>query len=180
MKSQRNALLIATTLVFYWLLYFFTALLVKIEQLNLRIERLKSCDSWFTLNFRVSFPSLLQFRFANFLFRKMKSYVLWMWLKIVNAYSSFDLAANFTWMWFGDPINFVFKDKLIDLGDRTTREGDTEQGVSTNDYGRRWRWVGANWNWKRKLGGGDNNFHIWWRKSKVEGSTMIIGWYKEG
>ncbi|KAH9794591.1 BED-type domain-containing protein [Citrus sinensis] len=42
MKSQRNALLIASALVFYWLLYSVTHLVVKIEQLNQRIERLKN------------------------------------------------------------------------------------------------------------------------------------------
>ncbi|CAN1244431.1 hypothetical protein LINPERPRIM_LOCUS6077 [Linum perenne] len=42
MKSQRNALLIAAALVFYWLLYSVTNMVVKIEQLNVRIERLKS------------------------------------------------------------------------------------------------------------------------------------------
>ena len=44
MKSQRNALLIASALVFYWLLYSVTHLLVKVEQLNQRIERLKNRD----------------------------------------------------------------------------------------------------------------------------------------
>ncbi|CAL1383656.1 unnamed protein product [Linum trigynum] len=42
MKSQRNALLIAAALIFYWLLYSATNLVVKIEQLNQRVERLKS------------------------------------------------------------------------------------------------------------------------------------------
>ncbi|CAL1392582.1 unnamed protein product [Linum trigynum] len=42
MKSQRNALLIAAALIFYWLLYSVTNLVVKIEQLNQRVERLKS------------------------------------------------------------------------------------------------------------------------------------------
>ncbi|KAL9229300.1 hypothetical protein vseg_004783 [Gypsophila vaccaria] len=42
MKSQRNALLIASALMFYWVLYSVTALVVKLEQLNLRVERLKS------------------------------------------------------------------------------------------------------------------------------------------
>ncbi|KAL6996108.1 hypothetical protein U1Q18_006247 [Sarracenia purpurea var. burkii] len=36
MKSQRNALLIAATLFFYWLLYSVTHLLVRLEQLNQR------------------------------------------------------------------------------------------------------------------------------------------------
>ena len=44
MKSQRNALLIAAALVFYWLLYTVTNLVVRIEQLNQRVERLKSRD----------------------------------------------------------------------------------------------------------------------------------------
>ncbi|XP_028785371.1 uncharacterized protein LOC114741285 [Neltuma alba] len=43
-KSQRNALLIAAALVFYWLLYSVTNLVVKIEQLNQRAERLKNRD----------------------------------------------------------------------------------------------------------------------------------------
>ncbi|KAL8150754.1 hypothetical protein V2J09_020562 [Rumex salicifolius] len=42
MKSQRNALLIAAALVFYWILYSVTALLVKMDELNQRIERMKS------------------------------------------------------------------------------------------------------------------------------------------
>lgn len=44
MKSQRNALLIAAALVFYWLLYSVTHLVVKVEQLNQRVERLKNRD----------------------------------------------------------------------------------------------------------------------------------------
>ncbi|KAA8529013.1 hypothetical protein F0562_033499 [Nyssa sinensis] len=44
MKSQRNALLIAAALMFYWLLYSVTHLVVRIEQLNQRIEKLKSQD----------------------------------------------------------------------------------------------------------------------------------------
>lgn len=42
MKSQRNALLIATALVFYWILYSVTKLVVRVEQLNQRIEKLKN------------------------------------------------------------------------------------------------------------------------------------------
>ncbi|CAN0870271.1 hypothetical protein LINGRAHAP2_LOCUS9480 [Linum grandiflorum] len=42
MKSQRNALLIAAALIFYWLLYSVTNLVVKIQMLNQRIERLKN------------------------------------------------------------------------------------------------------------------------------------------
>ncbi|KAK7320067.1 hypothetical protein RJT34_04797 [Clitoria ternatea] len=44
MKSQRNALLIAAALLFYWLLYSVTNLIVRIEQLNQRLERLKNRD----------------------------------------------------------------------------------------------------------------------------------------
>ncbi|CAI9763483.1 unnamed protein product [Fraxinus pennsylvanica] len=44
MKSQRNALLIASALLFYWLLYSVTGLVVKIEQLNKRVEKLKAQD----------------------------------------------------------------------------------------------------------------------------------------
>ncbi|XP_057528719.1 uncharacterized protein LOC130807507 [Amaranthus tricolor] len=44
MKSQRNALLIAAALLFYWILYSVTSLVVKIEQLNQRVERLKRTD----------------------------------------------------------------------------------------------------------------------------------------
>ncbi|KAL6187026.1 hypothetical protein ACLB2K_043142 [Fragaria x ananassa] len=44
MKSQRNALLIAAALIFYWLLYTVTHLVVRIEQLNQRVERLKNKD----------------------------------------------------------------------------------------------------------------------------------------
>ncbi|XP_068660345.1 uncharacterized protein [Aristolochia californica] len=42
MKSQRNALLIAAALVFYWLLFAVTNLVVRIEHLNQRIEKLKN------------------------------------------------------------------------------------------------------------------------------------------
>lgn len=42
MKSQRNALLIAAALIFYWLLYSVTSLVVRIEQLNKRVEKLKN------------------------------------------------------------------------------------------------------------------------------------------
>ena len=41
MKSQRNALLIAAAVVFYWLLYSVTGLVVKVEQLKTRLDRLK-------------------------------------------------------------------------------------------------------------------------------------------
>ncbi|KAK8522662.1 hypothetical protein V6N13_115621 [Hibiscus sabdariffa] len=44
MKSQRNALLIAAALILYWLLYSVTSLVVKIDQLNQRLERLKNSD----------------------------------------------------------------------------------------------------------------------------------------
>lgn len=44
MKSQRNALLIACALVFYWLLYSVTGLVVKVEQLNKRVEKMKASD----------------------------------------------------------------------------------------------------------------------------------------
>ncbi|XP_057485014.1 uncharacterized protein LOC130771427 [Actinidia eriantha] len=43
-KSQRNALLISAALLFYWLLYSVTHLVVRVEQLNQRIERLKRED----------------------------------------------------------------------------------------------------------------------------------------
>ncbi|KNA04682.1 hypothetical protein SOVF_197160 [Spinacia oleracea] len=42
MKSQRNALLIAAALIFYWILYSVTALVVKVEHLNQRVERMKT------------------------------------------------------------------------------------------------------------------------------------------
>ncbi|KAK2982283.1 hypothetical protein RJ640_028665 [Escallonia rubra] len=41
MKIQRNALLIAATLLFYWLLYSVTHLVVQMEQLNQRVEKMK-------------------------------------------------------------------------------------------------------------------------------------------
>ncbi|XP_043695765.1 uncharacterized protein LOC122646295 [Telopea speciosissima] len=44
MKSQRNALLIAAALVFYWLLFSVTQLVVRLEQLNQRVEKLKNQD----------------------------------------------------------------------------------------------------------------------------------------
>ncbi|KAF6150846.1 hypothetical protein GIB67_020929 [Kingdonia uniflora] len=42
MKSQRNALLIAAALVFYWLLFSVTHLVVKLEQVEQRVEKLKN------------------------------------------------------------------------------------------------------------------------------------------
>ncbi|KAL1806938.1 hypothetical protein DCAR_0832800 [Daucus carota subsp. sativus] len=42
MKSQRNALLIASALLFYWLLFSVTRLVVKVEELNARVEKLKN------------------------------------------------------------------------------------------------------------------------------------------
>ncbi|KAI3920807.1 hypothetical protein MKW98_005633 [Papaver atlanticum] len=44
MKSQRNALLIAAALVFYWLLYSVTNLVVRLEQMSQRVEKLKNQD----------------------------------------------------------------------------------------------------------------------------------------
>uniref|UniRef100_A0A5B6ZM93 Endoplasmic reticulum transmembrane protein n=1 Tax=Davidia involucrata TaxID=16924 RepID=A0A5B6ZM93_DAVIN len=44
MKSQRNALLIAAALVFYWLLYSVTGLVVRVDQLNKRLEKLRTQD----------------------------------------------------------------------------------------------------------------------------------------
>lgn len=41
LKSQRNALLIVSALVFYWILYNVLNLVVRIEKLNQRIERLR-------------------------------------------------------------------------------------------------------------------------------------------
>ncbi|KAG5608407.1 hypothetical protein H5410_019688 [Solanum commersonii] len=40
-KSQRNALLIASALMFYWLLYSVTRLVTRVELLNQRVEKLK-------------------------------------------------------------------------------------------------------------------------------------------
>ncbi|KAL1820436.1 hypothetical protein DCAR_0416772 [Daucus carota subsp. sativus] len=42
MKSQRNALLIAAAVVFYWLLYSVTSLVVKIDLLEKRVQKLKN------------------------------------------------------------------------------------------------------------------------------------------
>ncbi|GKB85978.1 Erwinia induced protein 2 [Tanacetum coccineum] len=44
MKSQRNMLLIVSALVFYWLLYSVTNLVVKVDALSTRIEKLKNQD----------------------------------------------------------------------------------------------------------------------------------------
>ncbi|XVF30453.1 hypothetical protein REPUB_Repub16aG0059000 [Reevesia pubescens] len=44
MKSQCNALLIAAALIFYWILYSVTNLVVKLEQFNECVERLKNRD----------------------------------------------------------------------------------------------------------------------------------------
>ncbi|PWA88828.1 B-cell receptor-associated protein 29/31 [Artemisia annua] len=42
MKSQRNLLLVVSALVFYWLLFTVTRMILKIEMLNARIEKLKN------------------------------------------------------------------------------------------------------------------------------------------
>ncbi|MFS8029070.1 putative B-cell receptor-associated protein [Helianthus anomalus] len=44
MKSQRNMLLIITALVFYWMLFSVTRMVITIDQLNARIEKLKNRD----------------------------------------------------------------------------------------------------------------------------------------
>ncbi|KAJ6807618.1 uncharacterized protein M6B38_169270 [Iris pallida] len=44
MKSQRNAVLIAAALFLYWLLFAVSGLLVRLEQLNQRLEKLKRQD----------------------------------------------------------------------------------------------------------------------------------------
>ncbi|KAF8407601.1 hypothetical protein HHK36_006735 [Tetracentron sinense] len=44
MKSQRNGILIAAALFFYWVLFSVTNLVVRIEQLNQGIEKLKNQD----------------------------------------------------------------------------------------------------------------------------------------
>ncbi|KAK9118075.1 hypothetical protein Scep_016168 [Stephania cephalantha] len=41
MKSHRNSVLIASALVFYWLLYSVTGLIVRIEDLSQRVEKLR-------------------------------------------------------------------------------------------------------------------------------------------
>ncbi|KAI4352096.1 hypothetical protein L6164_006382 [Bauhinia variegata] len=40
-KSQRNALLIAAALIFYWLLYSVTGLVVRVQQLKNQVDKLK-------------------------------------------------------------------------------------------------------------------------------------------
>lgn len=42
MKSQRNALLIAAAVVFYWLLFSVTSLIVKVDLLEKRVQKLKN------------------------------------------------------------------------------------------------------------------------------------------
>ncbi|CAD5188216.1 uncharacterized protein LOC135642593 [Musa acuminata AAA Group] len=44
MKSQRNAILIASALLLYWLLFSVTSLLGRIDQQNQRIENLKRSE----------------------------------------------------------------------------------------------------------------------------------------
>lgn len=43
-KSQRNALLIATTVILYWLLFSVTNLVVRVQHLSQRVEMLKKAD----------------------------------------------------------------------------------------------------------------------------------------
>ncbi|XP_073109909.1 uncharacterized protein [Elaeis guineensis] len=43
-KSQRNAILIAAALLLYWLLFAVTNLVVRVDQLNQRLEKLKRQD----------------------------------------------------------------------------------------------------------------------------------------
>ncbi|KAL2545888.1 hypothetical protein Fot_15137 [Forsythia ovata] len=44
LKSQRNALLIASALLLYWLLYAVTNLVIQAEMLNERVEKLNNSD----------------------------------------------------------------------------------------------------------------------------------------
>ncbi|KAJ6791425.1 uncharacterized protein M6B38_399120 [Iris pallida] len=44
MKSQRNALLIASALLLYWVLFAVTGLVVRLDQLNQRLDKLKRQD----------------------------------------------------------------------------------------------------------------------------------------
>eukprot|EP01018_Ginkgo_biloba_P037041 Gb_10983 [translate_table: standard] len=44
MKSQRNALLIATALVLYWLLFCVTNMVVRVERLTEQAKKLKNSD----------------------------------------------------------------------------------------------------------------------------------------
>ncbi|XP_078444692.1 uncharacterized protein LOC144713849 [Wolffia australiana] len=44
MKSQRNALLIAATLLLYWLLFSVTHLVIRQQQLSQRLEKLRNED----------------------------------------------------------------------------------------------------------------------------------------
>ncbi|KAL8133881.1 uncharacterized protein LOC141712700 [Apium graveolens] len=43
-KSQRNALLIAAAALFYWLLFSVTSLIVKVDLLDKRVQKLKNQD----------------------------------------------------------------------------------------------------------------------------------------
>ncbi|XP_055802026.1 uncharacterized protein LOC129871167 [Solanum dulcamara] len=42
MKNQRNALLIASALMFYWLLYSVNRLVTRVEELNQRVDKLQN------------------------------------------------------------------------------------------------------------------------------------------
>ncbi|KAG8059517.1 hypothetical protein GUJ93_ZPchr0002g25084 [Zizania palustris] len=44
MKSQRNALLIAAALLLYWILFHVTSLVVRLDQLQQRVHKLKKRD----------------------------------------------------------------------------------------------------------------------------------------
>lgn len=44
MKSQRNALLIAAALLLYWILFSVTSLVVRLDQLQQRVDKLKKRD----------------------------------------------------------------------------------------------------------------------------------------
>lgn len=44
MKSQRNGILIASALLFYWILYSVTNLVVRVEELKDRIKKLKDSE----------------------------------------------------------------------------------------------------------------------------------------
>ncbi len=44
MKSQRNALLIAAALLLYWILFSVTSLVVKLDHLQQRVDKLKKRD----------------------------------------------------------------------------------------------------------------------------------------
>lgn len=81
MKSQRNGTLIASALVFYWLLYSVTNLVVRVEELKYRVQKLKLKDlDWWGNLWKMENPELeVSFSHVSGKMKNMESSRLCIW-----------------------------------------------------------------------------------------------------